>query len=136
MLTYRQKKTLFKKIGEPIARRLELLKNSGQLQYKEIAIRANIPQSRISEILKYENITEPILIGFLRGGIVNVNELIESIKEKDLTEQEKNFLESFAIHEDGAELSRRLIAMRRLGHKPLVVLNKAIELLLQGKLFE
>jgi len=124
ILTKAQRVIFFEKLGKYAAKVLREEKDSGRLQYKEIAEISGLQASRVSEIVNNELITESQFIGLLRGGVMSVGSTLGAV---DLTEQEKRFLQEYAIHEDGKSLGMAIIKLKRLGGDPLDTILEKIK---------
>ena len=124
MLTKKAKKELFDRIGAYAARRLQFLKRTSELQYKEMSDLTDLPQSRISEIVNNGALNEPGLIGLLKGGLLMTTEIIDNVK---MTEQEAKFVKSFAIFENAEAMAVKIVELRRLGVDPMKALANLLE---------
>lgn len=102
MVTRKQQKALFLKIGGYVAKRLVQLKET-EMYYREIGDRCGIPSNRMSEIVNKGDISYKNLAQLISGGIMTVQEL--TTKVPDLSSEEKSYIvDNFSVLEDKALL--------------------------------
>lgn len=121
-ITKKQKKAALAKIAKPVAAKLEYYKET-EYEYAEICHLTGIRENRMSELVNKYYLPERTLVQLIRGGFVKISELI---KKEELTEKERQYLETFVIYED-EDLHSYAAELKRKGKDPAKILLEHIQ---------
>jgi hypothetical protein len=123
-LTKKQKKELFERVAEVVAKELQGIKESKTFTFKEIATISSLTQNRLSELVKKNVINDKKLIGLIGGGMVKVSDILKKVGP--LTDQERAYLENFYIYES-PDLKALLLKYREQKLDPIKVLKAGLK---------
>ena len=117
-LRKKERKQFFKKIEPYLSKKIQIMIDFEHWTATEVFKVFGIPSNRQSEMKKpkkYPNggLNETLLETALQGGIATVAEIKNHI---DLTDREKSYLDTFAVHEEAA-------LIKKAGHDPAQVLR-------------
>ena len=117
-LRKKEKKIFFKKIEPYLSKKIQIMIDFENWTATEVSKAFGIPSNRQSEMKKpkrYPNggLNEPLLETSLQGGLCTVTQIKTHV---DLTDKEKVFLDTFAVHEEAALL-------KKAGYDPAKILR-------------
>jgi len=126
-LRSKEKKELMAKITVYIGYVLQILIDTQNWKPIEISRHTGVPPNRISEVKDFKKYKRPIndviLILFIKGGIVDVRELME---RTDLTKKERAYLEKFLIYQD-KDAAALAVDIYKMGYKVSDILKEWLD---------
>lgn len=97
LITKKRKIALLKRVAVIAADKIIEMKG-GEYNYKEICAITGIEQSRLTDLTKHGQMNEKTFSGLLAGGFLKVKDILKKLG--NLTEAERNYLNTFRLYED------------------------------------
>ena len=97
--TKKEKKELFKRIGEYLGQKIKMLKVDGT-DYTDMCRELNTDNSKLTHLHQKGILSEPLLISFIGSGMAKIDEISDGVAA---TGKEKQFLEdNYRLYENKA----------------------------------